>query len=64
MTDRGFDVRWRGVDGRARKLAFEPADGGHMRIEYVRCAGRWKPVGREPVEDVGLETADGVVEGR
>lgn len=25
MTDRGFDVRWRGVDGRARKLAFEPA---------------------------------------
>ncbi|WP_255681952.1 hypothetical protein [Natrinema sp. SYSU A 869] len=38
MTDRGFDVCWRGVNGRARKLVFEPlADGEHMRIEYTRC---------------------------
>ncbi|WP_265112248.1 hypothetical protein [Halosolutus halophilus] len=65
MTERGFDVRWRGVDGKIRKVAFEPMAGGdHMRIEYERIAGMWKPVGREPVEDVAIECADGVVEGR
>lgn len=64
MTDRGFDVEWTGVDGRAHKIVFEPVDGGQMMIEYDRIGGEWQAIDREPVEDVALETADGVVEAR
>ena len=59
-----FDVRWRGVDGVARKLAFEPTVDGHMRVEYRWTPEGWVPVGREPVEAVALECADGVAIGR
>lgn len=64
MTNRGFDVQWRGVNGRVRKLVFEPTpDGDHMRIEYERVADTWRPVGREPVENVSLKCADGMTIG-
>lgn len=56
----GFAVQYRGVAGTLRKTVFEPqADNGYMRIEYRKFAGVWTPVGREPVEDVDLETSPG-----
>lgn len=62
MTDGAFEVRWRGIDGKSRKYCFEPTCSGHLRIEYAWTGARWRPVGREPVEDVTIETADGIVE--
>lgn len=56
----GFAVKYRGVAGTLHKTVFEPqADGSHIRIEYRKFAGNWTPVGREPVEDVEVETPPG-----
>lgn len=62
MTRGAFDVRWYGVDGVARKLSFEPMCAGHLRIEYEWTGIEWREVGREPVEEVAIETAEGTLE--
>lgn len=62
MTRGSFDVRWRGLDGVTRKYRFEATCTGHLRIECEWTGIQWREVGREPVEEVAIETADGVVE--
>ncbi|QCC60762.1 hypothetical protein NP511_02125 [Natrinema thermotolerans] len=62
MTRQAFDVRWRGVDGTARKITFEPTCGGYLRIEREWTGAKWREVGREPVEDVALEVGSDAVE--
>lgn len=49
-------VRWRGVDGVARRMVFEPDSAGeHIRIEYALTGGNWRIQGREPIEELAIE---------
>lgn len=57
--DGTFEIRWFGVDGVARKHRFESTHCGHLRIEYASTGDRWREVGREPIEEVVIKTADG-----
>ncbi|GAA1280257.1 hypothetical protein GCM10009646_79110 [Streptomyces aureus] len=59
-SGRMLALEFRGVDGKPRRIVFEPdGDGGHMYIDYRKFAGEWTPVGREPVEDLDVTTEPG-----
>mgnify|MGYP007047138350 CR=1 FL=1 len=61
MSRKPFEVRWRGIDGVARKYSFEPMHGEYLRIEYEWTGDHWREVGREPAEDVACEVESGVL---
>ena len=62
MTDSAIDVRWCGIDGKFRKIRFEPICNDYLRIEYEWTRLEWREIGCEPVEEVAIETADGILE--
>ena len=50
-------VAWTGADGVRRKFVFEPDENGeYWRVEYEQLGDVWRQVGREPVEDVVIDT--------
>ena len=50
-------VAWTGTDGVRRKLVFEPDEAGeYWRVEYEQLGETWRQIGREPVEDVAIDT--------
>ena len=58
MTDRSdaMVVRWNPAGRAARRITFEPREGGFLRVEQVRDhADEWRTVGREVVDTVGFE---------
>ncbi len=64
MTDGAIDIRYRPTGGPPRKVSFRPrSDGGWFRVtlEWTGCT--WRETGCEPVDDVALECADGIVIG-
>lgn len=60
--DDGFDVREIPIEGRPRKTSYQPrSDGTWMAVDLVWDGGRWRPVGQEILEEIAVETADGVI---
>ena len=50
-------VAWTGADGARRKFVFEPDEAGdYWRVEYEQLDDVWRQVGREPVDDVVVDT--------
>jgi hypothetical protein len=58
MTGDAFTVEYTPACAPRRRLRFEPrSDGaGWWRIEEEWTGCRWRPVGREPVDDVVCES--------
>ena len=59
-TVREQTVAWTGTDGIRWKFVFEPDEAGeYWRVEYEQLGETWRQVGREPVENVAIDTSGG-----